>query len=570
MSGVVALIVGAVLFQRDRKAMYWFSLMMLMSALWAISYSLELASPNMEQMLAWINVEYLGISFLPALWMIFVVHYIDHSEWLTRRNLGLLFSFPIIALILVWTNPWHRIHYESFTVDTSGPFPLLSFQPGPWYHVHTAYFYVILFSGFFLLYRHYRHCAESYRKQVRIVLFGALIPWATNLAYLLGLRPHQHIDMTPYAFILTALVIAYGLHKHQLFDVVPFAREKLIESLREGVVVLDIEGRIVDINDAAKKLVSARNEDGMGKGFKDWWPQGRELTRQLESKEDGSCEMSMILGGSERVYEISMTSLKDEKRSEVGRLILFVDITDRKRVTEALQLQATELKALNDLKTRMFSIIAHDLRSPLVSLIGILNLAQSTHFSERELKEILATLSKDVGYTTELLDNLLSWSKSQLEGERLDVTDIDLKSLVVDKVEYFRERAREKGVRLEDKVPSQTYVHADRRMMDAVLRNLLSNALKFCRDGDCISIEASRDDLKTTVFVRDTGVGMDAGTLSGLFGFGSVTKPGTRNERGTGLGLKLCRDFIERNRGRITAESELGKGSCFMVELPRN
>src|SRR5690606_24931111 len=112
-------------FRRLGETIQWFSILMMCSAVWAICYALELASYTLPQMLFWINLEYIGISFLPAAWMIFILKFLGKEEWMTYRNIILLFLFPTITLLLVWTNPSHHLHYESTSLYTGGPFPLL-------------------------------------------------------------------------------------------------------------------------------------------------------------------------------------------------------------------------------------------------------------------------------------------------------------------------------------------------------------------------------------------------------------------------------------------------------------
>ncbi|HEY5825315.1 MAG TPA: histidine kinase N-terminal 7TM domain-containing protein, partial [Cyclobacteriaceae bacterium] len=272
MSGVAELLVALLLFQRSRhSAIFWFATMMLTSAIWAIFYSFELSSHTLDQMLFWINLEYIGISFLPATWIMFILHFIGKSGWLSKRNILIIFSFPLLAVAFVWTNSWHHVHYETVSLSTTGPFPLLAITPGPWYHVHVAYFYFLLALGAILLGRHYAKSELVYRKQIRIILAGALIPWITNFIYLIGFRPYQHIDLTPYAFILSSLVTAYGLFQYQLFSILPFAKDKLIDTIVEGMLVVDSNGKIIHLNRTMQNFLVGPDKI-IGKSFNKLFP----------------------------------------------------------------------------------------------------------------------------------------------------------------------------------------------------------------------------------------------------------------------------------------------------------
>lgn len=568
MSGVAAFFLSLLIFRRLGETIQWFSILMMCSAVWAICYALELASYTLPQMLFWINLEYIGISFLPAAWMIFILKFLGKEEWMTYRNIILLFLFPTITLLLVWTNPSHHLHYESTSLYTGGPFPLLSINPGVWYRIHTVYFYFLLALGLYLLLNKFRKADPIYKKQNILIVVGAFIPWSVNFLYLLGLRPYGHIDLTPHAFIVTSIVLSFGLLRFKLFDILPLAREKVLEEMREGVLVLDQFNRIVDLNPAMRRFLPGKHQsDIIGKDIDIVFGADSPIARAIENPANETLEISLPHRNEERIFEVTITPLTETRSSYNGVALTFWDITERKRAEETLKAQAEELLALNQLKDQLFSIVSHDLRSPLASLVDMLNAAEDGDISEEEFKSFLPALSKNIGHTSTLLENLLYWSKSQLKGEAVSMETFDLKTLTQSKLAFFEKKALEKNIRIEDCVGKNTYLLADKHMVDLVLRNLIGNAIKFCNANDTISISAQVDAATTTVCISDTGVGMDNEMLNKLFSSELVTTAGTNDERGTGLGLKLCKDFIEKNNGRIWAESSTGKGSRFYFQL---
>lgn len=235
---------------------------------------------------------------------------------------------------------------------------------------------------------------------------------------------------------------------------------------------------------------------------------------------------------------------------------------------EEISRQADELRELNALKDRLFSIIAHDLRSPLFSLITMLNIAKEGHFTEESFKEIISELSSNVSHTTALLENLLTWAKNQMQGTKVKPERFFLNEVVTPRLQQLNEVALQKNIVITNHVDESTSVYADRDMLDLIIRNLISNAIKFCNAGDKIQIWSSVENSHVKVCVEDTGVGIDAHSLKKLFGSQVSSTPGTRNEKGTGLGLILCREFVEMNNGKIWAESTPGKGSQFFFTLP--
>ena len=236
---------------------------------------------------------------------------------------------------------------------------------------------------------------------------------------------------------------------------------------------------------------------------------------------------------------------------------------------EKLEIHTVKLTELNNLKAKLFSIVAHDLRSPLNSLKSVLDLMKENALTKVEIKDILVSLSKDVHYTSDLTNNLLFWAESQMTGAVIEPTTFDLSKLSEDYIALFTNQALQKGIELIDQIHSESYVYADQDMIALVIRNLLSNAIKFCSEGDKISILAKNTTTFLEVMVCDTGTGIKNQHLPKVFGNENFSTNGTNNEKGTGLGLMLCKDFIEKNHGEIWVESTFGKGSTFYFTLPK-
>jgi signal transduction histidine kinase len=168
------------------------------------------------------------------------------------------------------------------------------------------------------------------------------------------------------------------------------------------------------------------------------------------------------------------------------------------------------------------------------------------------------------------LENLLQWSKSQLQNEVVRPVSLDLNKLSSSMIDSFRDRAAKKGITIQNGISEPSPVLADQDMIEAVYRNLLSNAIKFCNEGDSIRVSREQSMDYTTVCISDTGIGIKESDMNRLFKADTFTKRGTRNEQGTGLGLLLAKDFVEKNHGRIWVESQPGEGSNFYFSLPND
>ena len=234
---------------------------------------------------------------------------------------------------------------------------------------------------------------------------------------------------------------------------------------------------------------------------------------------------------------------------------------------EELKSQAEELSRLNTTKDKLFSIISHDLRGPLNSLTSLLELSEKGYFNEGEFKRYIAELSKNTSRTKELLDNLLYWSSSQLKKQDSHPVYFNLKNTIDAVVLLYEKQAIAKNIKVLHPVTDQD-VWADQNMISLVVRNLLSNALKFSKSNGLITIGYQPQGQYLNCFVTDEGVGISKAVLDKLFSGEMITTRGTGNEIGTGLGLQLCIDFIQKNGGRFWVESEQDKGSAFWFTLP--
>ena len=253
----------------------------------------------------------------------------------------------------------------------------------------------------------------------------------------------------------------------------------------------------------------------------------------------------------------------EEKNKDLSKLNS--EITKQ---NEAINIQKKELEDLNGIKDKLFSIISHEFRSPLNSLKGTLALLKVGALSEDELNLISKELTDKINNTSIFLDNLLNWAKSQMHGIQAKPVDIDIKELADENINLLKSMADKKKIHLQNRINGSSKAHADPNMMNLILRNLISNAIKFSLRGGTIEINLEKNGQLNTVSVKDGGIGMSQENVKMLFQVQTFTTRGTANERGTGLGLFISKNFIESNGGKIWVESAEGNGSTFKFTVP--
>lgn len=256
------------------------------------------------------------------------------------------------------------------------------------------------------------------------------------------------------------------------------------------------------------------------------------------------------------------------KRSERIQKNLNKELTSK---TSQLEHSEQELLEINETKDKLFSIIGHDLRGPIGAFQGLLGLFKKGEVDQDEFLSFIPKLKADIDHISFTLNNLLSWGQSQMNGTITKPSVFDLENIVSVNISLLSEIAFGKSICMVNKVEEDTLIWSDPDQIDIVVRNLMSNALKFTPKNGKVTISAFEREEHWEVSVQDTGVGIDEEIQKRLFAKNSnVTTYGTNNEKGTGLGLTLCREMVENNQGTIRVSSILGQGTCFKFTLPKS
>ena len=275
-----------------------------------------------------------------------------------------------------------------------------------------------------------------------------------------------------------------------------------------------------------------------------------------------------------RYLRSSKIPLRDKDGQIIGLVGISHDITERKQAELEIKLKNEELSKLNSEKDRFFSIIAHDLRAPFNGFLGLTHMLvdELDVFTLKEIQKIAVNMRNSATNLFRLLENLLDWSRMEQGLIPFDPENVLLLPIVNESLTVALGLAKNKGIELTSNIPHNLDVFVDGNMFKTVIRNIVSNAIKFTPKGGRITIAAkSLHGNSVEISVKDTGIGMSKNMIENLFSFNKQTgRKGTEGEPSTGLGLIICKDFIERHGAKIWAESEEGKGTTFFIELQKN
>lgn len=309
------------------------ALLICASVEWTLASLLQLGSVAASAKLFWNQVKYIGMVALPVSWVLLTASYTGHEKWMNRRNIIFLSLIPVITLILTFTNEAHGLIWRSTTLDTESPLVVLHHTYGTWFHINILYMYVLLFSGSFLLIQMLTRYRSLFRWQVSALLVCALAPSLWSVLYLFEFSLFTYLESTPLLFPVANLAVVLALLYVRTVEIVPVARDTIIDSMSDSIIVLDAKNRVVDVNAAAQTLIGRTGDTIIGKAIDEIWPDwGSQIT--LDDWTEGSTEIGLAHKSEQRTYDLQISTLTGWRGDLVSRVIVLRDITERKKAEE--------------------------------------------------------------------------------------------------------------------------------------------------------------------------------------------------------------------------------------------
>lgn len=346
----------------------------------------------------------------------------------------------------------------------------------------------------------------------------------------------------------------------------------ILKALPDMLFILSEEGKFTDLKKGSTSDFPISSSYVIGKNVSDIFPQSVAEQIQLLVKEAyftgelKTYDFKMLHHNSEKHYEARIVK---SHKNEV--LMLLRDVTNLKQNENQILKIAEDLKQINDTKDKFVSIIAHDVRTPIIALIGYAEILADDidELQKSEIKDFASSIVDISKQTIGLLTNLLEWSRLQTGRIEFHPSPINAHTICENTLSLLTSNAEQKNISIVNDLEEETYVFADENMMQSIFNNLVTNAIKFTNKNGLITISSKHIDDMIRFVVKDNGVGMSVEQKQMLFGMNkSFTTPGTTNEKGSGLGMILCKDFIEKHGGKIWVESDSGLGSEFFFTIP--
>ncbi len=309
-------------------------------AIWSFTYIFEIALENPIEKNAWLKAEYLGIPFVTLAIFTFTLIYSGRAKWLTRGRFALLLIPPIISLLMAVTNDWYHLLWSTtqMPVTLIGP---LTVGHGPWYIINVVYSYALLLLAMFFLIQIAVRRHNIYRSQAVIMLVGMVIPWIGNVIYVLN----PGIDWTPLAFTLTVIAFEIGFARYGLMDILPITQSSAFNAMRDGVIVADANGRVVEINPSAQSILQKQGDQVIGLGIQQILPAWEKWNSETSTAFEIDHEIAFGEGPGRRIYSLRVAPILDHAGRVNGHTAILTDITDQKLAQAQMLLQVTALEA---------------------------------------------------------------------------------------------------------------------------------------------------------------------------------------------------------------------------------
>ncbi|WP_075618822.1 histidine kinase N-terminal 7TM domain-containing protein [Paenisporosarcina indica] len=543
---------------------------MLAGAFYSFGYAFEIVSVNLEQIQFWLRIEYIGISFGPLIWFTMVLQYTNRQSFFRNWNVVLLSVVPFITFIGNYTNEWHFLFYEKMVLEESKGFPIVSLTAGPLYELHVVYSYSLFIIGIGLLLHMYLKSSGRMKKQIALMMIGSCGPFGITLISISGVLKTP-IDYSPFGFLFSGIFYMWGIYQFDLLKLAPLALQKVFESMKDAVIVFDLDNSVTSLNPSAQQIIkNLYHKQVIGEPAELLFAHHPGLLEKISQGPSVESKVKIFNEGNPFYYTVSVSYVYDSRHKPAGKMLVLSDVTEAVLAENTLRSNSKQLAELNLFKDKMFMVVAHDIHSPLAVLGNLMELLrEEMEAYDESHEEVLYEMEQQIQNTTILVENLLDWFRSQKEGMVFTPKMCRLAEVVQANMRLLHVHSSRKSIQVKSDIPNNTLVYADPEMLDLIIRNLLSNAIKFTDIEGSIHVSAKQIEDYVIISIEDTGRGIDPNQPNPLFTTEDpITFDGTAGEKGTGLGLTLCREFVRINGGDIWFESTYLQGTIFYFSIP--
>ncbi len=556
------------------KGSHELAFLMIAAGIASLCLIFETAALSVNEKIFWSKLEYIGCVTTPVFYLIFILRFTGKDKYLSPKHIRLLFIVPAITVALAMTNEQHKLIWTGFSA-ISEETNLMEYYHGIGFWLgYVVYCYLLLFFAFVYIIRFMIRQKKPFRIQGTIMMIGGLCPWITSVMYLSGNNLIKGLDIIQISVIISGILATYAILDTRFLDLIPVARETLVETLPDGILVLDGQNRIQDVNGAVLSFLGIQNKDIIG--FPVQYV-GATVPQLLDAVVDDQNDQTQEIHWTDelKTFRIIKHTVKNQPDS---RLVVIRDITEQRKTERELISAKEHAEESDRLKSAFLANMSHEIRTPMNSILGFAELLKEPDISCERTLEYVSIIQSSGTRMLNIINDLIDISKIESGTMKLFMSATNINDQTRFIYNSFKPEAEQKGLLLKLKnslPPSEAIITTDREKLHAILTYLVRNAVKFTEEG---SIEIGYEPIKQKApasitelkfFVKDTGIGISSELKDIIFErFRQGSETMNRRYEGAGLGLAISKAYVEMLGGRIWIDKESEGGSVFYFTLP--
>ncbi len=566
-SSLISFFVSFAAWQRKReRGAIELALLMLFAGLWAFLVIFETASTTLEDKIFWSKAAYVGALSTPVLFLMFVLKITGRDKYLKTRTILALFVSPVLVFILTLTNEFHHLIWTGFS-PISEVTNLTTYYHGVVFWVgYFGYAYLLLIISSVYLFKFLISRASPFKSQAKAIFVALLSPWLASVLYVSDSNPIPGFDLVPLSMIISGTMLAIAVYKSKLLDITPVARETLLETLEDGILVLDRYQRVQDINNAAVLYLETEKKNIIGQDFNSIGSGVKSISDAVLN--EFSNQMIQVKYPEEiKHFNITKQEIKNYPGS---KLVIIRDKTSEINREHELLIEKGRAEESDRLKSSFIANLSHEIRTPINVITGFLDVLNQKDIDEKDQAIYVNLLKKSTDRILNTLNDIIEISKIEAGQAKLTETQINLNEIIDYLYNTFLKEAQTKGLSfdfvkgIDDK---SALIIVDRPKLVTIFSNLIKNSLKFTDNGKIVfGYKLNGDQL--LFYVKDTGIGIPSGRKEMIFNrFVQAEQTMNRPYEGAGLGLSIVKAYVDMLGGEVILDSVVGKGSTFSFSI---
>ncbi len=507
---------------RPNRTAVSFAVLMAIFALWSLLKLVLILNPTLPFLIVISVIIFTISSFASSIILYIIIIHTRYPRWFSAEHVKYLFIIPVIQALLALTNEFHHLFIRDYVITDSGALAFFRYDPGPLNIIFPLYLYLTIGLSLFILLRNLFTGSKYFNLQVMFLFIGIALPALNDILFWFGVSFIPGYRLTPEFFIFGNIFFAWALFGYRFLDLKPIARNRVVESIDEIIIIINNKKLLTDINKSGELFFGMKLNEVIGRPFSNVFESFPELSSVMDNFL-ATTEICLDRNSSTNYFIVRQSSAEYSNDQPLAKILILQNITERKNAEIQLRKYADELEKANALKDQSFRIIANDIRNPFQGLIGYSDfvLNDFEKLEAEKVKHIVGLMNETSKKGYNLLENILEWSRVQTETLDFNPRFSSLTKIARDAVEGQAENANDKNITITNHIVEDVEIFADSNMIFSVFRNILSNAIKFNEiDGSVtVSSSLSQEEQRVRVEISDTGMGIPEDVLEGIYSY---------------------------------------------------